>query len=483
MTPFFALYSLASAVFALLAFFLGRAMLKRSLRRNFAELRNLNADLSGSSEQVAPVSHEISASSQEQIDTLSSTVTASHEIRSMIEKTSESSEILRTRAGQLLDLTKAGNQAVEKMVLSSQDVKSGMSHFNKEMQQSMEQLASALSVIKEIAAKTEIINTIVFQTKLLSFNASVEAARAGEAGKGFSVVAEEVGNLARMSGTAANEISEIVERSLKVAMEAIQATRSKIESLTMETMKKSDLGFTNAKDCEETFSQMTAKIEETNGMIEHITHAATEQTQGVSQLDQSIRLFQEAADRNRLVASMGSEHAREFSHQTATLGELVESCHEIVLGKGQKTKTLKKFIWNDRLELGAPEMDNEHKILIGKINFLVTVLEQQYVKENKSALLQAFEDLADYTIEHFSDEEKFMESIGYPQLSSHKKIHKHLLDQVAAFGEELKRGHLDDEKLISFLRNWLISHIMGVDMKYADHYKAGIGHGQRRHAA
>ena len=35
-----------------------------------------------------------------------------------------------------------------------------------------------------------VINDIVFQTKLLSFNASVEAARAGESGKGFAVVAE-----------------------------------------------------------------------------------------------------------------------------------------------------------------------------------------------------------------------------------------------------------------------------------------------------
>jgi len=39
-------------------------------------------------------------------------------------------------------------------------------------------------------------NDIVFQTKLLSFNASVEAARAGIHGKGFAVVADEVGNLA-----------------------------------------------------------------------------------------------------------------------------------------------------------------------------------------------------------------------------------------------------------------------------------------------
>ncbi|MBC7659266.1 MAG: hypothetical protein H7249_06115 [Chitinophagaceae bacterium] len=49
-----------------------------------------------------------------------------------------------------------------------------------------------VSVINEIVDKTRVINAIVFQTQLLSFDASVEAARAGERGKGFAVVAEKV---------------------------------------------------------------------------------------------------------------------------------------------------------------------------------------------------------------------------------------------------------------------------------------------------
>ena len=71
-----------------------------------------------------------------------------------------------------------------------------------------------LGYIKSIEEKTKVINDIVFQTKLLSFNASVEAARAGEQGKGFAVVAEEVGNLATMSGTSAEEISKLLESSI-----------------------------------------------------------------------------------------------------------------------------------------------------------------------------------------------------------------------------------------------------------------------------
>jgi len=61
-----------------------------------------------------------------------------------------------------------------------------------------------------IADKTKIINDIVFKTELLSFCAAIEAERAGNQGEGFSVVAEEVGNLARISGNAAKELQEYI---------------------------------------------------------------------------------------------------------------------------------------------------------------------------------------------------------------------------------------------------------------------------------
>jgi methyl-accepting chemotaxis protein len=82
------------------------------------------------------------------------------------------------------------------------------------MNKSNDEISSIVKVIAEIGDKTKVINDIVFQTKLLSFNASVEAARAGEQGKGFAVVAEEVGNLATMSGKAAEEISSMLGDSM-----------------------------------------------------------------------------------------------------------------------------------------------------------------------------------------------------------------------------------------------------------------------------
>jgi methyl-accepting chemotaxis protein len=76
-----------------------------------------------------------------------------------------------------------------------------------ELKENLSRISEVFKIVQEIAEKTNVINDIVFQTKLLSFNASVEAARAGEHGKGFAVVSEEIGKLAASSGKASVEIN------------------------------------------------------------------------------------------------------------------------------------------------------------------------------------------------------------------------------------------------------------------------------------
>lgn len=454
---------------ALLSFYLGRVSIRNTYGKYLPALKTTTFDLIGSSEQIRALSKDLESSSQEQLDSLMSTAAASHKIRSMIESTSANATQLNSDANHLQGMARTGRGVISKMVESSQEIKQGAELFGSEMQQSIEQLTKALNVIQGIAQKTQAISEIVFQTKLLSFNASVEAARAGEAGKGFSVVAEEVGKLANMSGNVSNEISKIVENSVSVVQQAINTTKTKISALSSQIVTISDAGYQNANACEKIFNQMMENIDQTSKMIERISSAAVEQAVDVAQLDKSILALQEVADRNRLVASQTTEYGQEFDSQTKALTQSFEGLSQLQPVKND-SKRLQEFIWNDRLVLGVPAMDQEHKILVEKINTLVGELEKQAFQKDPEQLMGAFQALAQYTQEHFSDEEKFMESIDYPAKVSHQKIHMKLLQQVSAYGLALQNGTLNDQKLISFLRNWLISHIMGVDMKYAKHH-------------
>lgn len=67
------------------------------------------------------------------------------------------------------------------------------------------------------------------QTNMLALNAAIEAARAGEQGRGFAVVADEVRNLSFKVGTAADQISQLMEQMTAAMSGAEQQTQGMLE--------------------------------------------------------------------------------------------------------------------------------------------------------------------------------------------------------------------------------------------------------------
>jgi methyl-accepting chemotaxis protein len=377
----------------------------RTLKKSIESIADTSFDLTGSSEQIASVSRDLESASMEQLNSISETISASSEINSMIHKTNDSTKELTTESKRLTDIAGEGGGIIEKMVFTSLQMKEGSEYFRTEIEESMDELSRSLVIINEIADKTQLINDIVFQTRLLSFNASVEAARAGEHGKGFSVVAEEIGKLALMSGKISGEISKIVESSVSSINQSIDMARTRVDNLTSESSKKNEDGYFAAKNGENVFNNISHEISRINGMIEEISIATVEQSVGIKQLDLAIINLQEVANRNRLLASQSSEHAQEFEIQTKKISDINKEMAEINHFDTYKKPRLKKFVWSDKLSLGIHEMDDEHQKLIVKINNFVGALEQQYTAKNVQALLLAFNDLAGYTVGHFKSEE------------------------------------------------------------------------------
>ena len=119
----------------------------------------------------------------------------------------------------------------------------------------------------------------------------MEAARAGEHGKGFAVVAEEVGNLAKMSGNAAQEIAELLDNSNKEVNKIIESTKVSVES-----------GIQTSQAALEIFSQIKADVIQVDGQVKGIVQASNEQQEGVVQTSKALIQLGDAASNNNNLA-------------------------------------------------------------------------------------------------------------------------------------------------------------------------------------
>lgn len=125
------------------------------------------------------------------------------------------------------------------------------------------------------------------------------------------------------------------------------------------------------------------------------------------------------------------------------------------------------FEWDPaRLSLHVPDMDDEHKVLIGLMNDLHRLNEAQAPFAQQ---ISALDKLARYTAKHFADEEAYMERIGFSGLRVHKGVHKQLLDKLAGLAAGARASSKIPEELFVFFKMWLSAHICGIDKKYAEY--------------
>lgn len=122
-----------------------------------------------------------------------------------------------------------------------------------------------------------------------------------------------------------------------------------------------------------------------------------------------------------------------------------------------------KFDFN-LIGLGVAEMDREHQTLISKMNELYRAHSEGRTFDEVSKKLM---DLKSYTVQHFKDEEKYMESIGFDGLESHKIIHQRLLQKFIEHEKNILRDQALNAPFFEFLKSWLVTHIRGIDSKYA----------------
>ncbi len=274
-------------------------LIAASISGNVAEVDTVAGQMSDSSQRL-------SSSTTEQASSLQETAASLQEMTSMVARASDSAKQSALSASETQEKAQTGREAMNTMLTAIDDINNGNLEIIEQVKQSNAQMTEVVNVITLIGNKTRVINEIVFQTKLLSFNASVEAARAGEHGKGFAVVAEEVGNLAQMSGNAAKEISDMLNDSTSKVQEIVRNSQSRVQILMDTAQNKLNHGVSVAKQCSDNFEEIVSSISRVTSLAREISEATQEQAAGINEISKAMNQLDSAT---QIISSTSEESA------------------------------------------------------------------------------------------------------------------------------------------------------------------------------
>lgn len=164
-----------------------------SLNETMAEINTFSDQVASGSDQVAGGAQVLSQGVIAQAGSVEELASTMSEISRQVNENAETSQAVKTAAGEMGTNILACNQQMQEM-------KAAMGEINS----CSTQIRKIIKTINEIASKTNI----------LALNAAVEAARVGAESKGFSVVAQEVRGLAGKSSAASKSTEALIEQTL-----------------------------------------------------------------------------------------------------------------------------------------------------------------------------------------------------------------------------------------------------------------------------
>lgn len=128
--------------------------------------------------------------------------------------------------------------------------------------------------------------------------------------------------------------------------------------------------------------------------------------------------------------------------------------------------SLEKITWSESFSVGVQQMDEQHLKIIGMIN---TLIEAKRLNVDRDVVTSTLNNMMEYAITHFEDEEQLLAASGYPDSESDEQEveHSQFMEKTSSMYEatDIDSLGLPDE-LLTYLRHWWVSHILDKDMKY-----------------
>ena len=330
---------LVMAVISILLIFATMVLVYVAINRTTAKLTRVNAGLVQATDEtrqaadaISTTSSELASAVTEQAAAVQETAASVEEMNAMVRKSAENAEQSRRVAASSQDAAGRSRAAVQSMIGAMDEINASNSEVAHQVEESNRQLVEITRVINEIGGKTKVINEIVFQTKLLSFNASVEAARAGEHGKGFAVVAEEVGNLAQMSGKAAREISDMLDGSIRRVEQIVSDTKTRVEQAVRSGRARVETGVGLARQCDVALEEVVQNVTSVGAMVGEISNATAETSAGLAEITKAINQIDQVTHANSSASRSTAEEAERIAERVSTLAHNTQELRQIVQG-------------------------------------------------------------------------------------------------------------------------------------------------------
>lgn len=291
------------------------------------------------------------------VDAIGKLCTGSREIREASGEVSNSSMSLADNCTSQASQLEQSNASYEVISAATLENANRASEANSLMVETHDSIQSASGMLKGLVSSMEEIATrdqetqkiiktideIAFQTNLLALNAAVEAARAGEAGAGFAVVADEVRNLAGRAATAAQNTSEMIERSA-----------GEIEG-----------GVEKARRTREAYATITDRSSRVTELVGDISNACGEQRDQLAESTRHLADLETHVHSNAAVAEESASVSREMENQSQSLDQVIHQLESIVEPKEGGAYSVSPFVASP----GKPENSSSNRTVEGAFSF------------------------------------------------------------------------------------------------------------------
>jgi methyl-accepting chemotaxis protein len=273
----------------------GINQLADNLKEIVSHVKEASGEVYRASREIASGNTNLQQRTEEQSASLEETASSMEEMTQTVRQNADNAGEANQLAVAARDQAEHGGSVVNKAVLAMSDIN-----------ESARKIADIIGVIDEIA----------FQTNLLALNAAVEAARAGEQGRGFAVVATEVRTLAGRSATAAKEIKELIQ----------------------DSVKKVDDGSLYVTRSGQTLEQIVASVKKVSDIVAEIAAASREQSAGIGQVNRAVLEMDELTQQNAALVEQATTASQSMAHEAHALHELMGGYQ---LGDSLKTNSVR----------------------------------------------------------------------------------------------------------------------------------------------